>query len=124
SSLKEITFQVIFTTNVAETSITIPGVRYIVDCGLAKVEKFDAVRRISVVDLDLISKVSAEQRAGRAGRTAPGLLYIMRFFFQVKEFDAVRRISAVDLDLISKVSAEQRAGRAGRTAPGLLYIMN
>uniref|UniRef100_A0A183DH61 Helicase C-terminal domain-containing protein n=1 Tax=Gongylonema pulchrum TaxID=637853 RepID=A0A183DH61_9BILA len=77
STPTESTFQVIFTTNVAETSITIPGVRYIVDCGLAKVKKFDAVRRISVVDLDLITKVSAEQRAGRAGRTAPGLLNIM-----------------------------------------------
>ncbi|VDN19189.1 unnamed protein product [Gongylonema pulchrum] len=88
--------KVIFTTNVAETSITIPGVRYIVDCGLAKVKKFDAVRRISVVDLDLISKVSAEQRAGRAGRTAPGVCFRL---YSKKHFDGMTPTNNADIVL-------------------------
>ncbi|MCP9265154.1 ATP-dependent RNA helicase DHX8 [Dirofilaria immitis] len=58
--------KVIFATNIGETSITIPGVRYIVDC-----KKFDAIRRKNVLELSLISKSAAKQRAGRAGRTAP-----------------------------------------------------
>ncbi|OZC09281.1 hypothetical protein X798_03621 [Onchocerca flexuosa] len=64
--------KVIFATNIGETSITVPGVRYIVDCGLAKVKKFDAVRQTNILELGLISKTAAKQRAGRTGRTAPG----------------------------------------------------
>ena len=56
----------------AETSITIPGVRHVIDSGLARVNRFDAKRGINVLAVEGISQASAEQRAGRAGRTAPG----------------------------------------------------
>lgn len=64
--------KVIVSTNVAETSITIEGVRYVVDSGLARVHRFDPRRGINVLMLEPISRASAEQRAGRAGRTSEG----------------------------------------------------
>ena len=64
--------KVIVATNVAETSITIPGVRVVVDAGLARVARFDPHRGIDTLLVEKISQASAEQRAGRAGRTAPG----------------------------------------------------
>lgn len=64
--------KVIVSTNVAETSITIPGIRHVVDSGLARVNRFDPRRGINVLQVEGISRSSADQRAGRAGRTAPG----------------------------------------------------
>ncbi len=64
--------RVIVATNVAETSLTIPGVRAVVDAGLARVARFDPVRGIDTLMIESISQASAEQRAGRAGRTGPG----------------------------------------------------
>ncbi|MBM4352199.1 MAG: ATP-dependent helicase HrpB [Deltaproteobacteria bacterium] len=64
--------KVIVATNVAETSITIPGVRHVVDSGLARVARFDPRRGINMLTVQKISRASAEQRAGRAGRTEPG----------------------------------------------------
>jgi ATP-dependent helicase HrpB len=59
-------------TNVAETSLTIPGVRAVVDAGLARVARFDPHRGIDTLLIEPVSQASAEQRAGRAGRTGPG----------------------------------------------------
>ena len=64
--------KVIVSTNVAETSVTIDGVRHVVDSGLARVARYDAERGIGTLHLEEISRASAEQRKGRAGRTAPG----------------------------------------------------
>lgn len=63
---------VIFCTNIAETSLTVPNVRLVIDTGLAKEARYDPKRRITVLELVYISKSSAEQRKGRAGRTAAG----------------------------------------------------
>ncbi len=64
--------KVIVATNVAETSITIPGVRHVIDSGLARVHRHDPRRGINVLMIEGISQASADQRQGRAGRTAPG----------------------------------------------------
>lgn len=66
---------VIIATNVAETSLTIPGIRYVVDCGMAKERTYDQTSNIQSFDVSWISKASASQRAGRAGRTGPGHCY-------------------------------------------------
>ena len=66
---------IVIATNIAETSITIPGIRYVVDCGRVKQEKYSAKENISKMVIEFISKSSAEQRAGRAGRTGPGHCY-------------------------------------------------
>jgi len=62
-------------TNVAETSITIPGVRYVIDSGRAKEKTYDKRLQVSQFQVGWISQASAEQRAGRAGRTGPGHCY-------------------------------------------------
>lgn len=65
--------KIIVSTNVAETSLTIDGVRFVIDSGLAKVARFDAARAVNTLLVERISLASATQRAGRAGRTAPGV---------------------------------------------------
>ncbi len=62
----------ILATNIAETSLTIDGVRTVIDSGLARVAGYDARRGMDRLELSRISRASAAQRAGRAGRTAPG----------------------------------------------------
>ncbi len=64
--------KVVVATNVAETSITIDGVRLVIDSGLARIPRYDAHRGINTLLVERISQASADQRAGRAGRTAPG----------------------------------------------------
>jgi ATP-dependent helicase HrpB len=64
--------KVVVATNVAETSITIDGIRLVIDGGLARVARYDSNRGINTLLIEKISRANAEQRAGRAGRTAPG----------------------------------------------------
>lgn len=64
--------KVIVATNVAETSLTIDGVTGVIDSGLARIASFDPRRGINTLLIEKISRASADQRAGRAGRTAPG----------------------------------------------------
>ena len=64
--------KIIVSTNVAETSVTIDGVRHVVDSGQARIARYDAERGINTLFIEPISRASAEQRKGRAGRTAPG----------------------------------------------------
>jgi ATP-dependent helicase HrpB len=64
--------KVVVATNVAETSITIEGVRLVIDSGLARAPRYDPNRGINTLLIEKISRASAEQRSGRAGRTAPG----------------------------------------------------
>lgn len=65
----------IVATNVAETSLTIPGIRYVVDAGRSKERRFDEKTGVQSFEIDWVSKASAGQRAGRAGRTGPGHCY-------------------------------------------------
>ncbi len=65
--------KVVVSTNVAETSLTIDGVRMVIDCGLARIPRYDPNRGINTLLVEKISRASADQRAGRAGRTAPGV---------------------------------------------------
>ncbi|HEY5228088.1 MAG TPA: ATP-dependent helicase HrpB [Opitutaceae bacterium] len=65
--------KIIVSTNVAETSLTIDGVTAVVDSGLARTARFDPDRGINTLLVEKISAASADQRAGRAGRTAPGV---------------------------------------------------
>lgn len=67
--------KIILTTNVAETSITIEGVTAVIDSGLARVLSFDSQVGLPKLQLEPISQASALQRAGRAGRTEPGICY-------------------------------------------------
>lgn len=67
--------KVVVATNVAETSVTIDGIIHVVDSGVARVARYDAERGIGTLFIEPISRASADQRAGRAGRTAPGVCH-------------------------------------------------
>ncbi|RMC05725.1 hypothetical protein DUI87_17268 [Hirundo rustica rustica] len=78
-------------TNVAETSLTIPGIKYVVDCGRAKRRFYDRITGVSSFRVTWISQASADQRAGRAGRTEPGhcyRLYSSAVFMDFEKFSA------------------------------------
>lgn len=64
--------KIIVATNVAETSLTIPGVKTVIDSGLARTSSYDPRRSINTLLIQKISRAAADQRAGRAGRTSPG----------------------------------------------------
>jgi len=68
----ENTRKVIFSTNIAEASVTIDGIVYVVDCGFVKLRAYDPKTGIETLTATPVSKASAAQRAGRAGRTKPG----------------------------------------------------
>ena len=80
---------IVVATNVAETSLTIPNVRYVVDCGRSKEKLYDTKLQVSKFAIQWISRASAEQRTGRAGRTGPGQcyrLYSSALFSKMDEF--------------------------------------
>lgn len=67
--------KIVLATNIAETSLTIDGVRVVIDAGLARVPRFDPGSGMTCLDTQRISRASATQRAGRAGRLEPGVCY-------------------------------------------------
>lgn len=65
--------RIVLATNVAETSITVPGIRYVIDTGLARISRYSARKRVQSLQVEAVSQSSARQRAGRCGRVAPGV---------------------------------------------------
>src|SRR3954453_5550099 len=65
--------RVILATNVAETSLTVPGIRYVVDPGTARISRYSARLKVQRLPIEAISQASADQRKGRCGRTAEGI---------------------------------------------------
>lgn len=65
--------RVVLATNVAETSLTVPGIHYVIDSGLARISRYSPRSQIQHLHIEPISQASAQQRAGRCGRIAPGL---------------------------------------------------
>src|SRR5690606_36548615 len=65
--------RVVLATNVAETSLTVPGIRYVVDSGLARVKRYSWRNKVEQLRIESISQASANQRAGRCGRIGPGV---------------------------------------------------
>jgi len=65
--------RIVFATNVAETSVTVPGIRGVIDCGLARISRYSARSRVQRLPVEQVSRASATQRAGRCGRVGPGV---------------------------------------------------
>ncbi|HEX7028451.1 MAG TPA: ATP-dependent RNA helicase HrpA [Gammaproteobacteria bacterium] len=65
--------RIVLATNVAETSLTVPGIRYVVDTGLARVSRYSHRTKVQRLPIEPISQASANQRSGRCGRVAPGI---------------------------------------------------
>lgn len=101
--------KIIVSTNVAETSLTIAGVTAVIDGGLARVARYDSHRGINTLLIEKISIASADQRAGRAGRTAPGIcvrLWTEREHSQRprQELPEVKRLDLSEVVLTLKAS--------------------
>ncbi|MDD3554144.1 MAG: ATP-dependent RNA helicase HrpA [Deltaproteobacteria bacterium] len=82
--------KIVCATNIAETSITVPGIRYVVDSGLARISRYNVRSRLKILPVSPISRSSAEQRAGRAGRVSSGIcirLYSREEFEARQPFD-------------------------------------
>jgi ATP-dependent helicase HrpB len=101
--------KIVVSTNVAETSLTIDGVRVVMDAGLAKIARFDPYRGINTLLTSRVSRASADQRAGRAGRTAPGLC--LRLWTErehadraAQELPEVRRMDLTEVVLTLKAA--------------------
>ncbi|OFJ52403.1 ATP-dependent RNA helicase HrpA [Mycolicibacterium grossiae] len=77
--------RIVLSTNVAETSLTVPGIRYVVDPGTARISRYSRRTKVQRLPIEPISRASAAQRAGRSGRTAPGVC--IRLYSQA-DFDA------------------------------------
>jgi ATP-dependent RNA helicase HrpB len=104
--------KVIVATNVAETSLTIDGVRVVIDSGLARIARFDPRRGINTLLIEKISRASTDQRAGRAGRTAPG--HCLRLWTEsehleraAQELPEVKRLDLAEVVLTLKASGVQ-----------------
>src|SRR5690606_6684403 len=65
--------RIVLATNVAETSLTVPGIRYVVDTGLARVKRYSYRNKVEQLQVEPISQAAANQRAGRCGRVAAGI---------------------------------------------------
>ena len=91
--------RVVLATNVAESSVTLPGVRVVIDSGLAREPRFDPNSGFSRLDVVAISQASADQRAGRAGRVADGFAY--RLWPQSQRLEPQRRPEIAQVELAS-----------------------
>ncbi len=81
--------RVVLATNVAETSLTVPGIRYVVDPGTARISRYNRRTKVQRLPIEAVSQASANQRAGRCGRVAPGVcirLYAEEDFESRPEF--------------------------------------
>jgi ATP-dependent helicase HrpB len=101
--------KIVVSTNVAETSLTIDGVCVVIDSGLAKIARFDPYRGINTLLTSRVSRASADQRAGRAGRTAPGVC--LRLWTErehgdrpAQELPEVRRVDLTEVVLTLKAA--------------------
>lgn len=91
--------KIVLSTNIAETSLTIDGVRLVIDSGLSRQPSFDAERGLDSLNLRSISRASATQRAGRAGRTAAGKCVRLWTAQEHQQLDAFDRPEIARVDL-------------------------
>lgn len=85
----------VVSTNIGETSITIPGIRHVIDSGRVKTKIFNPQTGLEVLQVQRISQAQAWQRTGRAGREAPGTCYRMYTGNADEEKNLVRRVSPI-----------------------------
>lgn len=108
--------KIVVSTNVAETSLTIDGVRMVIDGGLARIPRYDPYRGINTLLVEKISRASADQRAGRAGRTAPGVCYRLWTEREHRErpgqeLPEIKRLDLAEVILTLKASGIDHVGK-------------
>ena len=100
--------RIIFATNVAESSLTVPGIRYVVDTGTARISRYSPRSKVQRLPIEPVSRASADQRAGRCGRVGPGLcvrLYSREDYDSRDDFTTpeIRRTNLASVVLQTKV---------------------
>ena len=95
--------KVVLATSIAETSLTIEGVRIVIDCGLARVPRYEPDMGLTQLETVRVSRASADQRRGRAGRTEPGVCYRLWDEPQTASLEAANRPEILAADLSSFV---------------------
>ena len=113
--------RVILATNVAESSITVPGVRAVIDAGLAREPRFDPNSGFTRLATVSISQASADQRAGRTGRVRPGVAW--RLWPESKRLEASRTPEIAQAEL-SGLALELAAWGIGADAPSALHWLD
>jgi ATP-dependent helicase HrpA len=100
--------RIVLATNVAETSLTVPGIRYVIDAGTARISRYSVRSKVQRLPIEAISQASANQRSGRSGRTSDGIairLYSEQDFMRRPEYtepEILRtNLAAVILQMIS-----------------------
>ncbi|QUD89045.1 ATP-dependent helicase HrpB [Phenylobacterium montanum] len=91
--------KVVLATAIAETSLTLEGVRVVIDAGLARVPRFDPASGLTRLETVRVSRASADQRRGRAGRTAPGVCYRLWDEPETRSLIAFERPEILETDL-------------------------
>ena len=114
--------KIVLATNVAETSITIPGIRHVIDCGLAKTRGYNARVGMESLSVQPVSRAAARQRSGRAGRESPGTtyrLYTEDCYWSDLEEDSVPEILRCALSTVIlmlkaiKINSKRCSGSSG-----------
>lgn len=111
--------RVVLATNVAETSLTVPGIKYVIDTGTARISRYSPRAKVQRLPIEAISQASANQRSGRAGRTSAGIairLYSEDDFDRRPEYtdpEILRtNLAAVILQMISSASVTSSRSRS------------
>ncbi len=107
--------RIILATNIAETSLTVPGIRYVVDPGTARISRYSARTKVQRLPIEQISQASANQRAGRSGRVADGIC--IRLYSQ-EDFDGREKFTQPEIQRTSLASVilQMLALRLGNVA--------
>lgn len=95
--------KIVLATSIAETSLTIDGVRVVVDCGLARVPRYEPDVGVTRLDTVRVSRAAADQRRGRAGRTEPGICYRLWDEFETQSLPAFAEPEIRNADLTGLV---------------------
>ncbi len=112
--------KVVLATSIAETSLTIEGVRVVIDCGLARVPRFDPSSGLTRLETVRVSRAAADQRRGRAGRTEPGVCYRLWDEPETRALPAFARPEILEADLSRLALDLARWG--ARDASGLAFL--
>ena len=86
--------RIVLATNVAESSLTVPGIRYVIDTGTARISRYSARSRMQRLPIEPVSQASANQRAGRCGRVGPGICIRL---YSKEDFDAREAFTAPEI---------------------------
>lgn len=112
--------KVVLATSIAETSLTIQGVRVVIDCGLARVPRFDPSSGLTRLETVRVSRAAADQRRGRAGRREPGVCYRLWEEAETRALQPFARPEILEADLSGLALDLARWG--AREATGLAFL--